>query len=137
MIRASLMQALACLLCLVAPAAVAQDRLTAEEFLDRLEGRTATFIDFNSRELVGVEEFLRRDRSVWARANGTCAYGIVYIEVDQVCFIYDDDPPGVTHCWFPFERDEKLFVLSASSSQVQEVSQITTNGVSCEPPALS
>ncbi|MEL7091528.1 MAG: hypothetical protein AAFN94_07315 [Pseudomonadota bacterium] len=122
---------------LCAGPALAQDPLTAEEFLDRLQGRTATFIDFNSGQLVGIEEFVRRDRTVWARANGTCAYGLVYIEDGAVCFDYDDDPPGVTHCWMPFERDDTMYVLSTGSGQIQQISEIDDDGVSCEPPALS
>ncbi|MEM6760989.1 MAG: hypothetical protein AAF601_16060 [Pseudomonadota bacterium] len=120
-----------------AGAALAQDPLTAEEFLDLLEGRTARFVDFNSGNLVGTEEFLRRDRSVWARANGTCAYGLVYIEDGAVCFDYDDDPPGVSHCWVPFTQDEKIYVLSTRSGQIQQIEEINEDGVSCEPPALS
>ncbi|MEL7165566.1 MAG: hypothetical protein AAGL96_08830 [Pseudomonadota bacterium] len=122
---------------LCAGPALAQDQITAEEFLDRLEGRTATFVDFDSGNLVGVEEFLRRDRTVWARANGTCAYGVVYIDEGAVCFDYDDDPPGVTHCWWPFVREDAMYVLSRSSGQIQRISEIDDDGVSCEPPALS
>lgn len=46
--------------------AAAQDQLTPDEFLDLAHDRTLSFANIRSGNLVGVEQFLRRDLSVWA-----------------------------------------------------------------------
>jgi len=124
------------LLMLAAPAG-AQDRFTPEALLDRLDGRTATFRQFESQRLVGVEQFLSRQRTVWARANGSCAYGRVTVEAGQVCFEYDDDPPGRRHCWVPFEMDDRLLVVSPNGGEVQEVTRLSDEPVICSAPPVS
>lgn len=121
---------------LAAPS-TALEQITTENFLARVTGRTATFIDYNNRELVGVEQFLSASRSVWARADGTCAFGTIYTKDSQVCFVYDDDPLGTTHCWFPFADDKGLWVVSADTGGVQEVSEITDKPVNCTPVPTS
>lgn len=123
---------LAVALLFTAVPAVAQDRLTPEQFLDLVANRTASFATFPDRQPVGIEQFLSRDRTVWARANGTCAFGLVTAENGQVCFDYDDDPPGVLHCWVPFLRDARLFVASTDDlGEVQEVVDISDEPVAC------
>lgn len=127
------------LLCLIAAApAAAQDRLTPEQFLDIVANRTAAFATFPNRQPVGTEQFLSRERTVWARANGTCAYGFVTASNGQVCFDYDDDPPGLTHCWVPFLRDARLFVASVDDlGEVQEVVDISDDPVACTQAPIS
>ncbi|WP_299729759.1 hypothetical protein [uncultured Tateyamaria sp.] len=128
----------AALLCLFALPVMAQERLTPDEFLDLLDQRTASFSTFPNRQPVGTEQFLSRTRTVWARANGTCAYGTVSAEEGQVCFNYDDDLPGARHCWVPFLRDARLFVASTSDlGEVQEVVQITDDPVACTEAPIS
>ena len=118
--------------------ATAQERLTPDQFLDLVTKRTAAFATFPDRLPVGTEQFLSRERTVWARANGTCAYGIVTTSEDQVCFDYDDDPPGVTHCWVPFLRDARLFVASVNApGDVQEVVDISNDPVACTQAPIS
>lgn len=124
-------------LVLCAAPAWAQEQITADAFLDRLAGRTATFVMMGTDELVGIEQFLRRDRTVWARSDGTCAYGTITVDGPLVCFAYDDEPSGRKHCWFPFERDGTLLVLDDEGDEVQEISRITDTPVFCEPPATS
>ncbi|WP_299045331.1 hypothetical protein [uncultured Tateyamaria sp.] len=126
------------LLCLCAAPAAAQDRLTPEQFLDLVAQRTASFSTFPDRQPVGTEQFLSRTRTVWARANGTCAYGTVTVTEGQVCFDYDDDPPGVRHCWVPFLRDARLFVASTDDlGEVQEVVEISDDPVGCTQVPIS
>lgn len=132
MIRAALFA------CLCAAPSAAQDRLTPEQFLDLVDQRTASFSTFPDRLPVGTEQFLSRTRTVWARANGTCAYGIVTTRDGQVCFDYDDDPPGVVHCWVPFLRDARLFVASTGDvGEVQEVVDISDDPVACTQAPIS
>ncbi|MEL7127141.1 MAG: hypothetical protein AAGK30_12945 [Pseudomonadota bacterium] len=131
MIRAAL------ILLLGAAPALAQEQISGDDFLDRLAGKTATFMVMGTDTLVGVEQFLRRDRTVWARSDGSCAYGTVTVEGPLVCFAYDDEPTGRTHCWFPFERDGALLVLDDEGDEVQEISRITDLPVTCEPPPIS
>ena len=131
MIRAAL------ILLLAAAPVAAQEQITADAFLDRVAGRTATFVIMGTDNLVGVEQFLRRDRTVWARSDGTCAYGTVTVDGPLVCFSYDDELTGRQHCWFPFERDGTLLVLDDAGDEVQEISAITDTPVSCDPPPVS
>ncbi|GGX54753.1 hypothetical protein GCM10007385_23840 [Tateyamaria omphalii] len=132
------MMRLAVALLFAAAPAIAQDRLTPEQFLDLVADRTASFATFPDRQPVGIEQFLSRDRTVWARANGTCAFGLVTAENGQVCFDYDDDPPGVTHCWVPFLRDARLFVASTDDlGEVQEVVDISDDPVACTQAPMS
>ncbi|MEL6620277.1 MAG: hypothetical protein AAFY39_00050 [Pseudomonadota bacterium] len=131
MIRAALI-----LLATALPAA-SQDQLAPDIFLDQLAGKTATFNVYGSGDLVGVEQFLRRDRTVWARSDGTCAYGTVTVDGPLVCFSYDDEPTTVRHCWIPFVQDGALLVLDDDGSEVQEVTRLTEDAVSCTPPPIS
>ncbi|MEL6464073.1 MAG: hypothetical protein AAFQ58_03805 [Pseudomonadota bacterium] len=126
------------LMAMTAGSAAAQDRLTPDQFLDLVDQRTASFATFPNRQPVGTEQFLSRTRTVWARANGTCAYGVVTTGDGQVCFDYDDDPPGVRHCWVPFLRDARLFVASTSDlGEVQEVIDISDDPVACTQAPIS
>ena len=131
MIRAAL------LIIATATTAAAQDRITGEQFLDQLAGRTATFMIWDTDTLVGVEQFVRRDRTVWARSNGTCAYGRVTVRGPLVCFAYDDEPSGREHCWFPFVRDGLLLVLDDEGDEIQAITDISDQPVRCEPPPTS
>ncbi|WGH79714.1 hypothetical protein [Jannaschia ovalis] len=125
---------LAALAGLAAPAA-AQEPMSPAAFLDALEGRTATFVMRDGGDLVGIERFLDRARTVWAHADGSCAYGTIMLRGPQVCFTYDDDP-GVSHCWLPF-RDGETHVRSLSSGEVQRISRIDDSYVGCDGEPLS
>ncbi|MEM9970101.1 MAG: hypothetical protein AAF762_03230 [Pseudomonadota bacterium] len=115
---------------------LAQERVSPEAFLDAAEGKTLTFEMFPSGSLVGVEEFLRRDLSVWRRAGEDCVYGSVSVRDDQICFAYDDDPEGVEHCWVTFSDGERFFVampseFEADGLEVQVVSSISDETLDC------
>ena len=107
--------------------------LSPETFLDIAEGRTLTFADA-SGALVGVERFLEDRRTVWMRADGTCAYGRVTVRGPEVCFDYDDDGPGEgPHCWWPLREGSDLLVrlADASREEVQRITEITDEPVAC------
>lgn len=110
---------------------VAQTLITPDAFLDIADGKTLTFTDFASGALAGVEEYLRRDLSVWREPNGRCVYGDITVEGNQVCFLYLD-APNDKQCWWPFLAGDRLLVKFAElDGQVQEVTAITTDGLAC------
>jgi hypothetical protein len=126
----------ALLLGLLALPAAAQERIAPEAFLDAADGRTLTFRTYPTGELVGIEEFLSRTRTVWARADRSCAYGRVEVRDERLCFLYDDEP-GVEHCWVTLRRDTTLYVLMPGTGEVQRVSDITDKPVACTNAPLS
>ncbi|WP_298861412.1 hypothetical protein [uncultured Sulfitobacter sp.] len=111
--------------------AAAQEQLTPDGFLDFAQGRTLSFTNMQSGNLVGVEQFLRRDLSVWADETGRCTYGRIEQRVPHLCFLYEDAPdPG--NCWIPFMDDGTLLVLSERTREVQRISDISDKPVICE-----
>ena len=122
-------------LLLCAAPACAQQSLTPEAFLGLVQGRTLTFADADTGTLVGVERFLPGGRTVWTRADGTCAYGTITVEGPELCFRYDDDGPGEgPHCWWPLREGLRLYVrlADAERNEVQRVTEITDEPLSCE-----
>ena len=111
--------------------ATAQERITAEEFLDRAVGRTLTFNDFPSGYTVGVEEYLNRRLSVWRETGGDCVYGDITIEDGKLCFLYDNDPDKA--CWWTYLDGDRLFVLYAdlARGEIQEVVKIVDEPLGC------
>lgn len=116
---------------LLASSAVAQEQLTPDGFLDLAHGRTLSFTNIQSGNLVGVEQFLRRDLSVWADETGRCTYGRIEQRGPLLCFLYEDAPdPG--NCWIPFIDEVTLLVLSERTREVQRISDINEKPVICE-----
>ena len=116
---------------LLASSAVAQEQLTPDGFLDLAHGRTLSFANIKSGNLVGVEQFLRRDLSVWADETGRCTYGRIEQRGPLLCFLYEDAPdPG--NCWIPFIDEGTLLVLSERTREVQRISDISEKPVICE-----
>ena len=116
---------------MVASPAVAQDQLTPDGFLDLAHGRTLSFSNVRSGNLVGVEEFLRRDLSVWADETGRCTYGRIEKRGPLLCFVYED-APDPDNCWIPFMDEGTLLVLSERTREVQRISDISDAPVICE-----
>lgn len=116
----------------------AQDQITPDEFLDRAVGNTLSFYAVPSGRLVGIEEFLRRDLSVWRPRGGDCTYGRITVENGQLCFLYEElsDQPV---CWYTFDMEGTLMVRLAQLSEldVQEVRDITTKSLNCPEEAIS
>lgn len=126
------MRPLALIVALVcATPALGQDQLTPGDFLDLALGRTLSFSSIGSGNLVGVEQFLRRDLSVWADETGRCTYGRIEQRGPLLCFLYEDAPdPG--NCWIPFNDDGTLLVMADRSGEVQRISDISDKPVLCE-----
>lgn len=118
----------------VAPAA-AQTQLTPDAFLDRAQGRTLTFTDPESGGLVGTEQFLGRDSSIWKRPGRACTYGQIEMRKDMICFIYED-LPDVENCWIPFLQEGTLFVVSINGS-TQTITRITSSPIICGDVPIS
>ena len=119
-----------------AGAASAQQQMAPDTFLDQAIGRTLTFSDYGSGITVGIEQFLRRDLSVWAQSNGRCSYGTIEIRGPLLCFIYENFP-NPENCWMPFQAEDELLVMSAVTRQIQRVTEITEDPVVCEGVPLS
>ncbi|MEM7718393.1 MAG: hypothetical protein AAF222_04260 [Pseudomonadota bacterium] len=111
----------------------AQERLTPEDFLNFALGKTLTFDTFPDGRLVGVEEFLRRDLSVWRDRSGVCVYGRITIPDGQICFLYENDDDDTPVCWVPFLKGDRWFVLNTNGSrrEIQEITSVTKDGLDC------
>lgn len=118
-------------------AAQSQTRISPEEFLARVVGKTVKFYDYASDQLVGVEQFLSSTESIWQEWDEPCVYGEISVEGGQLCFLYRELRPDPV-CWWPFELEERLFVrLAAPQSQIQEVRNITTDPLACHSVPVS
>ena len=114
----------------------AQQQISPDAFLDLALGQTLTFSDYGTGLTVGVEQFLRRDLSVWAQQNGQCSYGEIEIRGPLVCFIYENFP-NPDNCWMPFQVDGDVLVMSAENRQIQRVTGVSKEPVVCEGVPLS
>lgn len=124
------------LLCFATLPARAQEQMTPDAFLDLAMGRTLSFSGVLSGGLVGVEQFLRRDLSVWADETGRCTYGRIEINGPYLCFLYED-APDPNNCWIPFMDEGTLLVLSQNTGEVQRISDISDKPVVCEGAPIS
>ncbi len=117
----------------IALPAMGQNRMSADQFLDLAMGKTLHFHSVPSGQLVGIEEFLRRDLSVWKENGGTCVYGRVTIEAGQLCFLYDNERPDQKSCWFVLEDHGKIYVRTPElfRAEVQVVDKITDAPLEC------
>jgi hypothetical protein len=126
------MKAVLCIFALACGTPVlAQEQMTPEAFLDLAVGRTLSFSSVASGNLVGVEQFLRPDLSVWADQSGRCTYGRIEQRGPLLCFLYEDytDP---NNCWIPFMDEGTLLVMSERSNELQRISDISDRAVICE-----
>lgn len=119
----------------LAGGAAAQTALTPEAFMDRAEGRTLTFESAATGRVVGIEQFLSRRQTVWAREDGSCTYGQVTLTEETICFRYEDNW-GEAYCWVPYD-DQGTLVVRSPRGAVQRVSRITDLPVLCEDRPMS
>lgn len=109
----------------------AQEQITPDAFLDLALGRTLSFSSVRTGTLVGVEQFLRRDLSVWADETGRCTYGRIELRGPLICFLYED-APDPNNCWTTFLDEGTLLVMAQGSGEVQQISDLTDEPVICE-----
>ncbi|KEJ90011.1 hypothetical protein [Sulfitobacter donghicola] len=122
---------IAVLLSTLAVPAQAQDQLTPDGFLDIAVNRTLSFSSVLSGQLIGEEQFLRRDLSVWADKTGRCTYGRIEIRGPLLCFLYED-APDPENCWIPFIDEGTLLVLATDSGETQRITDISDTPITCE-----
>ncbi|MDF1728940.1 MAG: hypothetical protein P1U53_14450 [Sulfitobacter sp.] len=126
---------LALILCLLVPVQPrAQEQITPEEFLDRATGMTLTFRSYRSGRLVGEEQFLRRDLSVWTDVTGRCTYGVIEVRGPLICFIYDD-APDPENCWIIYDDQGEMLVQSLTD--LQRITRIEKRDLNCGEAPLS
>lgn len=118
---------------IIATSASAQERVTAEAFLDMAMGRTLHFHMYGSGRLVGIEQFLRRDLSVWKPRGQNCVYGKITIEEGALCFLYDGERLDEKSCWYTYLAGDRWMVRETHvfGAEVQVVEQITDVPLSC------
>ncbi len=61
--------------------------------------RGKTFYYSSGGAPYGAEEYLDGQRVRWSFLDGKCAEGKWWQEGEMICFAYDRDGPGETHCW--------------------------------------
>lgn len=116
--------------------AAAQDQMSPDGFLDLIVGKTLSFSSMRTGGLIGEEQFLRRDLSVWADQTGRCTYGRIELRGPLICFVYED-APNPDNCWIPFMDNGTLLVLSKWTNEVQRISDISEEPITCEGAPLS
>ena len=121
---------------LCATQVAAQDQMSPDGFLDLIVGRTLSFSSMRTGGLIGEEQFLRRDLSVWEDQTGRCTYGRIELRGPLICFLYED-APDPDNCWIPFMDNGTLLVLSKGTSEVQRISDISEEPITCEGAPVS
>lgn len=113
--------------------AFAQEQITPDQFLDIATGRTLEFSALISGRVVGTEQFLRRDLSVWTDVTGRCTYGRIEVRGLLLCFHYEDRIDE-QNCWTTYNDQGTLLVMSATSGQVQRITDINDTSLGCGIP---
>jgi len=95
---------LAFLALLPAAPGLAEIPMTGPEFEANTMDETITY-DYGGG-LFGTEEYLPGRRVRWAFDGELCIYGEWYVQGDEICFLYEDDPRPA--CWLYFLEDGKI-----------------------------
>jgi hypothetical protein len=123
--------ALAFVLCAVP--ALADDRMSAEEFEAYTTGHTLTFSFMGVP--YGVEQYLPGRRVIWAFIDEPCQEGTWYEDDGNICFLYDHTPVG-PQCWSFRQTEDGLravFAGEGSSTELYEVER-ARKPLICEGP---
>ncbi len=70
-------------------------QMTAAEFDAYVTGKTLTYSQDGAA--YGAEEYLPGRRVRWSYLDGRCQEGFWTVDLDLICFIYDNDP--TPQCW--------------------------------------
>ncbi|MEL7093168.1 MAG: hypothetical protein AAFN94_15670 [Pseudomonadota bacterium] len=97
---------------MLATAAAAQDRISAQAFLDRVAGQSVSFYSAAYGHLVGVERFEGRDQVIWQPRDRDCVRGQVSVRNDLVCFEFPELGDTEPACWAAFARGGDLVVVN-------------------------
>lgn len=106
--------------------ALAQDRLTTEEFEAYVTGKTLMY-GFSGQNY-GGEDYLDGRRVRWSFLDGRCKEGRWYPADGNICFVYEDDP--APQCWSFFFRGGGLVAQFENNPEYQELYQV---GEATEP----
>ena len=89
---------------IAATSALAETPMTGPEFEANTTNETITY-DYGDG-LFGTEEYLPGRRVRWAFDGDLCIYGEWYVQSDEICFAYENDPPPA--CWLYFLDDGRI-----------------------------
>ncbi|MBT8417203.1 MAG: hypothetical protein KJO42_07155 [Silicimonas sp.] len=84
--------------------ALAQTRLSPQEFESRVTGKTLTYSSGGAA--YGAEEYLENRRVRWSFLDGECQEGRWYVAQEQICFVYENIPGP--QCWQFFSSGSRL-----------------------------
>ncbi|MEM7269042.1 MAG: hypothetical protein AAF401_07295 [Pseudomonadota bacterium] len=106
---------LACLM-LIAPAALAEERLiTGEEFRRFAEGWSLHFEDRNGDHF-GSEQYFSNGQSVWLPEGGQCERGVWAQDGPKICFLY---AVGIA-CWLVYQDGDNLRAVAADEEDIDD-----------------
>ncbi len=123
----------------MASPASAQTLMPAEAFIDLVLGKTVSFVHFNSGRLVGEEQFISRDQTIWKTPEYGCVTGQLYVDRGRVCFVYEDIQPERPACWWPYEYDGEVILRPVGEFMrgVQRIRGISEDPLTCETLPMS
>ena len=126
------MRALFLAFCIFAAPALADDRLTAEQFDAYTRGQT--FVYGSMGTPYGAEEYRDGRRVRWSFLDGRCLEGEWYEHAGLICFVYDQEPDP--QCWSFRRGPEGLiaqFANDPASGELYEVER-SAQPLSCLGP---
>jgi len=102
----------------------ADTQMTPDEFEAYVEGKTLYFAG-DGQAPYGAEQY-RADRRVrWSFLDGECKEGQWFVDLDLICFVYQDDPEP--QCWSFYKTPtgglKALFENDPDQTTLYEVSE--------------
>lgn len=89
---------------LIAVPASADTPMSAADFEAYATGKTLTY--GQAGQAYGAEQYLPNRRVRWSFLDGNCQEGQWFVDLDLICFVYDDNP--IAQCWSFFETPNGL-----------------------------
>lgn len=93
---------------LAMPLAAAETQMSPEAFEAYVTGKTL-YYGAPGQEPYGAEEYLDDRRVRWSFLDGECKEGRWYVDLDLICFVYED--MGEPQCWSFFMTGRGLRAL--------------------------